>query len=214
MWSVSKGIYNIILNHADSKSNYILQISGSANSPALSVIINNDTIPGKITFLGQTVTMIFPGKKGDRQQVTLSGTKSNSEWKGTGRDAAGELIYWTANPIPQTGSLTTQQKKTGGAISQEKYKIYYPFNGYGWENKPEQKTLLIKNTTVWTNEKEGKLENTDVLIKNGKIAQVGKNLSAPGVQIIDGTNKHLTAGIIDEHSHIAVSGGVNEGSIR
>ncbi|MCE9540330.1 MAG: amidohydrolase family protein, partial [Bacteroidetes bacterium] len=31
-------------------------------------------------------------------------------------------------------------------------------------------------------------------------------------KIIDGTGKHLTAGIIDEHSHIAISNGVNEGA--
>ncbi len=69
--------------------------------------------------------------------------------------------------------------------------------------------MLIKNATVWTNEKEGKLENTDVLLQNGKIAKVGKNLSDGSVRVIDGTDKHLTAGIIDEHSHIAINNGVN-----
>ncbi|HRC33849.1 MAG TPA: amidohydrolase family protein, partial [Bacteroidia bacterium] len=73
-----------------------------------------------------------------------------------------------------------------------------------------QKTVVIKNTTVWTNESDGNLINTDVLIKNGKIALVGKNINEPGAEVIDGTEKHLTAGIIDEHSHIAVSGAVNE----
>ncbi|HVG41904.1 MAG TPA: amidohydrolase family protein, partial [Chitinophagaceae bacterium] len=70
--------------------------------------------------------------------------------------------------------------------------------------------ILIKNATVWTSEKEGILQNTDVLIKNGKIAGVGKNLSDAGAKVIDGTGKHVTAGIIDAHSHIAAAS-INDG---
>lgn len=68
---------------------------------------------------------------------------------------------------------------------------------------------MFKNVTVWTNEKDGIIKNTDVLIKNGKIAKIGTNLSAGNATVIDGTNKHLTSGIIDEHSHIATES-VNE----
>ena len=75
---------------------------------------------------------------------------------------------------------------------------------------PKQEDLLIKNATVWTNEKEGILNNTDVLVRKGKIIQVGKNLSYANAKIIDGTGKYLTPGIIDEHSHIAASS-INEG---
>lgn len=88
--------------------------------------------------------------------------------------------------------------------------ITFPNNGYGFAELPKAETLLFKNATVWTNEKEGILEHTDVLIKNGKIAQIGKNLSDRSAQIIDATGKHLTAGVIDEHSHIAAAS-VNEG---
>ena len=70
---------------------------------------------------------------------------------------------------------------------------------------------MIKNATVWTNEKDGRLENTDVLVKNGKIAQIGKNLSDASARVIDATGKHLTPGIIDEHSHIAAAS-INEGA--
>ena len=42
---------------------------------------------------------------------------------------------------------------------------------------PKQETILIKNATVWTIEQEGRLQNTDVLVKAGKIAAIGKNLS-------------------------------------
>src|SRR5690606_8078473 len=43
-----------------------------------------------------------------------------------------------------------------------------------------------------------------------KIAGVGKNLSDNGARVIDGTGKHVTPGIIDEHSHIAAAS-INEG---
>ncbi|MCH8265849.1 MAG: amidohydrolase family protein, partial [Proteobacteria bacterium] len=45
---------------------------------------------------------------------------------------------------------------------------------------------------------------TDVLVRGGRIAAVGDDLSADGVLEIDGSGKHLTPGIIDEHSHIAL----------
>lgn len=73
-------------------------------------------------------------------------------------------------------------------------------------------TTLIKNATVLTVTK-GKLENTDVLLQNGKIAQIGKGLSAPaGAQIIDATGKFVMPGIIDPHSH-TMADAINEGSL-
>lgn len=71
--------------------------------------------------------------------------------------------------------------------------------------------VLIKNATVMTAIK-GTLENTDVLVQNGKIARVGKNLSAPaGVRVIDATGKYVTPGIIDAHSHSMLDA-INEGA--
>lgn len=82
---------------------------------------------------------------------------------------------------------------------------------YGSEEITKNGKFLIKNTTVWTNEKEGILNNTDVLIENGKISKIGKNIAASDATEINGTGKHLTSGIIDEHSHIAMTRGVNQG---
>lgn len=71
---------------------------------------------------------------------------------------------------------------------------------------------LIKNATVMTVTK-GTLENTDILLENGKIAKIGKNLSAPaGATIIDGTGKYVMPGIIDPHSHM-MADAINEGSL-
>jgi imidazolonepropionase-like amidohydrolase len=74
-------------------------------------------------------------------------------------------------------------------------------------------TVLIQNATIMTVTK-GTIQNGSILIRDGKIAAVGKNISAPaGAQVIDATGKYVTPGLIDCHSHIAVDGNVNEGTV-
>jgi imidazolonepropionase-like amidohydrolase len=71
--------------------------------------------------------------------------------------------------------------------------------------------LLIKGGTVITVTK-GTFESTDVLVTNGKIAQIGKNISAPsGHTVIDAAGMFVMPGIIDAHSHAAIDA-VNEGT--
>ncbi len=71
---------------------------------------------------------------------------------------------------------------------------------------------LIRNATVLTIT-HGTLQNTDVLLRNGKIAAVGKNLNASAnARIIDGTGKYVMPGIIDCHSHSMLDS-INEGTL-
>ena len=75
----------------------------------------------------------------------------------------------------------------------------------------KQTDVLIRNATVLT-AVNGTLENTDILIQNGKIAKIGKNLKASSnAQIIDATGKFITPGIVDCHSHSMLDA-INEGS--
>jgi imidazolonepropionase-like amidohydrolase len=70
--------------------------------------------------------------------------------------------------------------------------------------------ILIKNATILT-ATHGRIPNGSVLVRNGKIAQVGGNIAAPaGATVIDAGGKYLTPGIIDSHSHMALDGDVNE----
>jgi imidazolonepropionase-like amidohydrolase len=70
--------------------------------------------------------------------------------------------------------------------------------------------ILIKNATILT-AKHGRIPNGSVLVRNGKIAQVGANIAAPaGAMVIDAGGKYLTPGIIDSHSHMALDGDINE----
>ncbi|MGH9481044.1 MAG: amidohydrolase family protein [Terriglobales bacterium] len=72
--------------------------------------------------------------------------------------------------------------------------------------------LFIQNATVMT-ATHGTLERTSILVRAGKITAIGAALSAPaGVPVIDGAGKFVIPGIIDEHSHTAIDGGVNEGA--
>lgn len=82
------------------------------------------------------------------------------------------------------------------------------FAAFGQANK----VLLIKNATVMTAVR-GTLENTDILVRNGKIAKIGKNLSAgAGAEVIDATGKFVTPGIVDCHSHTMIDA-INEGTL-
>ncbi len=77
------------------------------------------------------------------------------------------------------------------------------------QDGPPTGDLLIRGATVLT-VTDGTLEDTDVLVRDGRIAEVGQGLSAPrGVRTVDGADHYLMPGVIDAHSHIAISS-VNE----
>lgn len=89
----------------------------------------------------------------------------------------------------------------------------YPAGEFGRAALAPQSSVLIKNVTAWITGKDAPEANVDVLIENGRIKAIGAALKVAGnTQVIDGTGKHLTPGIVDAHSHIGVSGNVNEGS--
>ena len=70
-------------------------------------------------------------------------------------------------------------------------------------------SVLIKNGTLLTIT-NGTLEDTDLLIRDGKISRIGKGISAPsGAEVIDASGKYIMPGIIDAHSHIALDA-INE----
>jgi imidazolonepropionase-like amidohydrolase len=70
--------------------------------------------------------------------------------------------------------------------------------------------VLIKNAVVMT-VTHGNIQGGSIYIKDGKIAAVGKDVTAPAdVPVVDAGGKYLTPGIVDSHSHIALSDDVNE----
>jgi imidazolonepropionase-like amidohydrolase len=169
-------------------------------------------ITASLTRNGDWVGISFNLKKTPSGEVRLSGYLTSAKpvmLRGESVLASGTAGKWSAQ---FTSANTESPKKEQPKAITPAGKLIYPFVAFGSESSPKQETVLLKNATVWTNEKEGILSNADVLLENGKIKAVGKGLSAGSAKIIDATGKHITAGIIDEHSHIAVIGGVNEGA--
>jgi imidazolonepropionase-like amidohydrolase len=203
LWNDVKGIYTVAVNSAAGSSTYNLEVK-STNAAN---IIGKDTVNAKFSFDGKMVKINFTPDKKSKNNIRLSGINNGDSWNGFGEDSAGNNLTWTANWVKESITKADSVKKKDPL---KLGKVIYPFQPFGNEEMPKQETLLIKNATVWTSDKAGKLENTDVLVRNGKIVQVGKNLNDASARVIDGTGKHLTPGIIDEHSHIAASS-INEG---
>lgn len=206
-WNDARGKYKLVLNTANGPVNYTLDFK--ANNSAS--IIGKDTVSPKFYFDGRQVRInVAPERRGQpADNFRLSGIVNDQGWSGLGEDSLGRSFTWTAS-FDQASQKpdSLRPRRPMGQLG----KVTFPFEPFGWadDQQPKQETILIKNATVWTNEKEGILQNADVLIRNGKIAGVGKNLSENGARIIDGTGKHVTPGIIDEHSHIAAAS-INEG---
>jgi imidazolonepropionase-like amidohydrolase len=227
-WNDIKGTYNLVIGGAGGTANYVLDVKSNSTAN----VIGKDTLTGTFSFDGKQVKLSFsttPARRGaggpgggfgggrnaggggaapTGPRFRLSGVSNGDTWTGMGEDTAGNKLTWSASLIAKSTAPDTTRRRT--TPTARVGKVTYPFDGYGWEEAPKAENLLIKNATVWTNEKEGKLENADVLVLNGKISKVGKNLSDASARVIDATGKHVTAGIIDEHSHIAAAS-INEG---
>jgi len=81
-----------------------------------------------------------------------------------------------------------------------------------WSTPASAQDLLIRGGTVLTIT-NGDLPDTDVLIRDGKIIEIGQNLEAPeDVRVIDAQGRFVMPGILDDHSHMGVDRGINEGS--
>jgi len=152
----------------------------------------------------------FPGDKlGYEGKALLAGSITNDQFFG-----------WTslpngANPSFRGTRTAPFQGDAVGTVAVNVPKIDLPFirpmMEYGVPSIPQQPAaVFVRNATVWTQGPQGRLEGADVLIRAGKIAEVGKGLRAPaGAIVIDGTGKHVTPGLIDPHIHSGVSD-VNE----
>jgi imidazolonepropionase-like amidohydrolase len=203
----------IDLRNRDLRGTYILKVdttkfnmvlAGSFDKPTVKLTLDTATIRGATFAVDKDLVSISYEK--NRQKVRLSGYVAAKNIEGRGQLDNGKWINWKATYSDVAKEPDNNRKRPALPVA-ELGKIVYPFTAYGWTELPKQEDVLFKNATVWTSEKEGKLLNTDVLVQKGKITKIGKNIAAAeGVKIIDATGMHLTPGIIDEHSHIAMDG--------
>ena len=207
-----RGTYNL---NVDGVGAIILKITGTGGGSTAAIErVGADSVKTTATFTrnGDWISINFNLKKNPKGDIRLSGyiTSANPiTIKGESALADGTTGKFTAT-YKEAAKETPKKDEPKATLALGP--VIYPFSAFGSTELPKQETVLIKNGTVWTNEKDGILLNADVLLENGKIKAVGKNLSASGAKVIDATGKHVTAGIIDEHSHIAGAGGINEGA--
>ncbi|MBN8702008.1 MAG: amidohydrolase family protein [Bacteroidetes bacterium] len=230
-WIQGKPYILADINKPDIRGEYLLTIEKQTNTLVIdgttsklngSIKHTTDTTKhiATIALSGNQLTIHFETDSGF---IRLAGYADSAQtMQGKGQLPKGEWISWKATlvkkhiPENKPDSVDTSIAELG--------EIYYPFTAYGKpllkeslieKIKTRYDAVLIKNTTIWTNESEGILKNKDVYIVAGKIVRIADNIDANKgafAKIIDGTGKHLTSGIIDEHSHIALAGGVNEGT--
>jgi imidazolonepropionase-like amidohydrolase len=205
-WNNYSGKYKLTINNAGVNTEYAIEVKKDLTTS----VIGADTLTAKLAIAENIVKLSFPTKKGKgAEQIRLGGAVIGTSWSGIGTDATGNKTTWTA--VLTAPMEVTADTKKADEVVKPLAKITFPFAGFGNEVIPTQETILIKNATIWTNEKEGVLQNSDILIKGGKIAKVGKGLSDATATVVDGTGKHVSAGIIDEHSHIGALS-INEGA--
>ena len=203
-----------------------LKIEGEPEKLKATIYTDTAKTNANVVLTGNSISITFHLKELSGS-IRLSGNITTGPIKmaGKGQTPSGDWIDWRATyssaasaPI-KIDSAKKEDMKFGQVI--------YPFCAYGKslddrdgfqkiknDFKTRYDAVLIKHVTVWTNEAEGILKNQDVYITEGRIVRIADNIGAPKLafaKIIDGTGKHLTAGIIDEHSHIALSS-VNEGT--
>jgi len=203
-----RGDYNFTL----AGNNYKMKIKGDLSKLKSEVTSNNKTLGSKITYKNEWVNIAFKTADSTKQEFIriAANVDTNKNLNGKTIMPNGNTFSFFLNHSKSEAETSKKDTKKSPIESREVLPVTYPNNAYGFSVLPKAETLLFKNATVWTNEKEGVLQNTDVLIKNGKIAKIGQNLSDSSAKIVDAKGKHLTAGIIDEHSHIAAAS-INEG---
>ncbi len=194
-----------------SKGDFTLELGGSLEKMKSTVKFGDNELKSSLSMSGDWATLTFSS-----QDSTALGVNRLSAKVLNANTLRGQVAFVDGDVERFESSKTdpeSKEKKDKGVKPEETpvvVPVTYPNMAFGFDKLPGQETTLFKNATVWTNEAEGILTGTDVLVKNGKIVKIGQNLSASGAKIVDASGKHLTAGVIDEHSHIAASS-INEG---
>ena len=182
---------------------YDMTLSGDASKPKIEIKEGETNMGAKLTYKDNWVILSMTDEANNSVYRMTAAVVSSSD------NLSGRLVLpngreTTFNANKTAGPEEAENKSSGGAMSTPTVVgVTYPNVGYGYKSIPQSEDILFKNATVWTGEDAGILMNTDVLVKDGKIAAIGQNLNARGAKVVDATGKHLTAGVIDEHSHIA-----------
>ena len=190
--------------------NLYVEIKGGKKKPTAKI----PKIDSLISTIIKDEKIIFSNESGSFKSV---GKMNNDKIEGSYQDSLGIFYHFT---MTRDSVLSNDKKSVDLVTDTITPSIWQPNKSNGLIQKITKKTILFKNATLWTNEEIGIVNSADIVISNGKIVAIGKNLDTTqipnfenlNIEIADASGKHITSGIIDEHSHIAISKGVNESS--
>ncbi|WP_405247072.1 amidohydrolase family protein [Cellulophaga sp. Asnod2-G02] len=192
-----RGDYSLYTDGATFK----ISISGEPSKPKVEIKQDTLKLTSKISYANDWLDLSFSTDEGDKVYRMTGLVTESDELSGRLILPNGKESFFKADKLK---GFEEKEKDEKDKKAPKIMPITYPNIGYGYTSIPQQETTLFKNATVWTGEEAGVLKNTDVLVKNGKITKIGTNLNAGSAKVVDATGKHLTAGIIDEHTHIAL----------
>ncbi|MGI9172836.1 MAG: amidohydrolase family protein, partial [Chthoniobacterales bacterium] len=166
-----------------------------------------------VTAKGDAIGLVAPAKLFEQGEgvIRFSGRITADKMEGDGDGPQATSFTWTAK---RTAAYTPKpaEEKPSPRDQPLDFPETFPAGAFGRTGiPPAPATVLIQGATIWTSGPQGTLQNADLLVTNGKITAVGPGLKAPGgATVIDGKNLQVTPGVVDCHSHTAISKGVNE----
>ncbi|MCY3688698.1 MAG: amidohydrolase family protein [Gammaproteobacteria bacterium] len=178
----------------------VLDIVFDGADPEATLDPDGDSSSANIQLVDDLITLDFAWDD-DGNRIRLSGWSDAGGWRGNALTPSGESLSWQLSRVDDAAG--EEEADAAAEVAELPSPVLYPFSAYGRTELPQPRDFVVRGATVWTNEDAGNLI-TDVLVRDGRIEAVGDDLDADGAAEIDGSGKHLTPGIIDEHSHIAL----------
>lgn len=160
-----------------------------------------------------------PGARDVASTRTIVAELNGDRLSGTWQATDGVLHPWSARRVA-AAAAGASAPAAGSAAAAAQAPVHasepaatYPAGAYGIAVPPRPTAVLVRQATVWTGTAAGRVERADLLVRDGRIAAVGRDLVAPpGAVVIEAAGKHVTPGLVDAHSHTAVARGINEGT--
>jgi len=177
------------------------KLSGNITIGTSTVDMKNLNIDGnRLTWSAQLDAEEFPGV------TRYSGKIENDKLLGFATNSRGDKFSFAGN------NFKAAEDQKSIKASPSSLAVVYPEGAFGYEKTPDQPhTVFIDNATIWTSGPLGIQEDWDMLITDGKISKIARDIEIPANNdmLIDGRGKFITPGIIDAHSHTAAES-INE----
>ncbi|NQV51547.1 MAG: amidohydrolase family protein [Flavobacteriales bacterium] len=207
------GSYNLVVQEDD----YLLDIKTIGEKGVKATVKGKESdvpIEARVEISNDLITLVMmAGEENPSILYQLSGKFSlgGTIADGKGTNNQGQWVSWAAvkdrksKPLSKDSEASTSDSVLSIPI------LSHPNRAFGWDSLSTENSFVITNAVVWTCADTGTLEQADIWVEDGKIKLVGSGVLYPSsLKRIDAKGRHVTPGMIDEHSHIALRGGVNE----